>query len=139
MSNTSRTFARGELRILSAALIEANRDKTISEVAALHVRDFGFHEFKVAVVHIRWMLREGLVNDASTLAETWSRKNEKVVFTVAPPVDSEETKAPKAKRIRPSRAKKKAVAEVEAATEESNEAVAADLEAITEVMESEAA
>jgi len=123
-SNTSREFKRGELRVLSAALIEANADKTISEVAALHVRDFGFHEFKVAVIHIRWMLRENLVANAEALAERWSRKNEKVTLVVAPSVEDEVEAPVKAKRVRPSRSKKKAVeAEVET-TDEVVEAVA---------------
>lgn len=141
MSNTSRVFARGELRILSAALIEANRDKTISEVAALHVSEFGFYEFKVAVIHIRWMLREGLITNASELMERWSRKSEKVKAPA--PVTEAEAEAPaavttKPKRVRPSRAKK-AKTEVAEATEESNETLAADVEAIAEVMETEAA
>lgn len=127
-SNTSMVFKRGELRILSAALIEANRDKSISEVAALHVENFGFYEHKVAVVHVRWMLREGLVNDAADLMEKWSRRNDKSLVKApkikAPKVtetevEASETPAPtegksmKAKKIK----KAKVVAEVPAEAE----------------------
>lgn len=67
---------RGELRILSASLIEQNSSKSFDEIVQLHIEAFEF-DMPTARTHIRWMIREGLVIDGENISKNWPRRARK--------------------------------------------------------------
>jgi len=81
---------RGELRTLSAALIEKYQSCTFDEIAQLHVEAFGF-KLPTARIHIRWMIREGLVNNGAVISERWPRRGRKIKSDFEPEVSSVKT------------------------------------------------
>jgi hypothetical protein len=57
------TFGRGEVRKLSIDLIEKNRDEPFDLIVDLTTEAFGMTKSQ-ARSHVRWLVREGLVNKA---------------------------------------------------------------------------
>jgi len=115
-------FKRGELRTLSTALIEKHwaanpqlhkEETNLDELAALHVKAFGF-ELPIARTHVRWMVREGLVKNGETLSKMWPKKSTRIAkdgmpeITAPRLVHSKKEAVKPAKEVKTSKSKAKA-------------------------------
>jgi DNA-binding transcriptional ArsR family regulator len=91
------TFGRGEVRKLSIDLIEKNRDEPFDTIVELTSEAFGMTQPQ-ARSHVRWLVREGLVNKAEELQASWPKRARKV--KAEKPTKAKKTKSKKTATVK---------------------------------------
>src|SRR5689334_11884088 len=91
---TARKFKRGEARRISVEAIEANIRKPFEEIVTIVAEALGFSKTK-SRGHIRWLHREGYINDKGGATKDWPKRSGRVKKAVAKKATGKKTTAKK--------------------------------------------
>jgi len=69
----AKRFARGDFRRRSVELVEANLSLPLDEIVAIIAESFEM-ELPAARTHVRWLVREGFVNDPKGYIKSWPKR-----------------------------------------------------------------